>query len=558
MKLPTLLLACSAAATAAEIDYESMLSGLWEQTDTDGDGKLQLAEMKAALKKLDVSEASFTSHGQSATNFFNDMDTDSDGGLTTSELAGVVDYSEYKDIFIKAFTNGAGEIPTEIPMPSSAMLNSKAKATTEIVVQGTVGDIYPGTRLEIKQWIADLCGVGADSVTLTVLPASDVATPVRRKLQANDEVVITGTAYLGSEEEAEAALALMPTDASDFAAIPAFDGLAVSAVSSTARLPIQLPTQTVIIVGLILLVAGIGVCGLAQTVASKKAKVAGAKGGCCQTGCCSFFAVKPWAFGEFCGCAAIAGTVFYLYTNMNGLTNVIVGLVELLVSLVDPSMPAFLGSMTSALPTDLINLIQGQLDILKLLPVAVMVPGIFAILFLLLASLFPLSKKRKGSYCCTKCMIFFGNIFLVLSLIFYSIFAGIAVILKFGGPQIDAIINQVTGMCDTIPSMIQQLLADNQETLNKLNDAGQDTSELQTTLDDVAVIGNLAVEGCGLITSLLDEAVALFLPGFLCIVAIVFAIYNNNSLCCAAGCCCKGPPKAAGIALKSSEPIQNV
>merc|ERR1719482_1024568 len=114
-----LCLALLSAARAA-IDYESLITDLWTQTDTDKSDDLSEAEFVAALKKLDVDEAIFTSHGKSAKTFYAAL-SGGDKKLTKKEMAGVVDYPQYKDAFIAAFSNGAGQAPSGLPeLPAGA------------------------------------------------------------------------------------------------------------------------------------------------------------------------------------------------------------------------------------------------------------------------------------------------------------------------------------------------------------------------------------------------------------------------------------------------------
>ena len=542
MRLLSLLAIAATAVRAAEIDYAAVLQGLWTQTDTDGDTKLSLVEFEKAMTKLGIEASIFTEHNSSTQVFFNDIDRTGDGGITTSELAAVItDYPEYKDPMIAAFTNGAGQVPTSLPAPSSGMVEATSKVKMSVKVSGTVGDIYPGTRTKMKEFFADICDVPVSDVIMTFLDAAP--SERARKLQSGGEVLIEGTAYVADDAAVDAALAALPADASDFGSIPAFEGLTVTEVTTEGSRPVALPMTEVIMTGAVLFVAGLAICFVASFVSKSKAKAAGAQGGCCKAGCCSYYAVKPWAFGEFISCVAIAITVFFLYSNMAGLTNVLIGLIELIVEIATDSSPA-LAEFTSAIPSDLVGLLNDNKSNFSLFPIAVMLPGALAIIFLFFGSVFPVAPGKKGKFLGTKCCIFLADIVLLLCLIFYSIFAGIAVIIKFAPPQVQSIINQVTGVCETVPPMINQLIADNGASLAKLSDAGQDVAELQSKLDEVDALAGYLTEGCTLITGMIDEAIGLFLPGVMCICAIVFAIYVNNTLCCAAGCCCGSKPKA--------------
>ena len=137
------------------------------------------------------------------------------------------------------------------------------------------------------------------------------------------------------------------------------------------------------------------------------------------------------------------------------------------------------------------------------------------------------------------------RLLLLVSFIFYIIFVAIATVIQFGPPQIKDQLRQITGLCDTVPPAMQQLVADNKAGLDLLVAAGQPESSLanlRTVLDDVESLTTSIAKGCTHLNQLFVDVFNLFLPGLMCIVAIVFAMFVNNTLCCAEGCC-KAPPK---------------
>lgn len=225
---------------------------------------------------------------------------------------------------------------------------------------------------------------------------------------------------------------------------------------------------------------------------------------------------------------------------MYALTAVIVGLVDTLVEFATVKIAA-IANFQKMLPTDIVQIIDENKGQLALLPLAVMVPGGFCILFLLLGAICPNLKMHKGSYCLSKCFIMLANLFLLLSLIFYIIFVAIAVILKFAPPAVQEQINQILGMCDTIPLTFNQMLADISPIVSTLKTAGQDVVELESNLKDIGIILGLLDKGCGHLQNLFPAIYGLFLPGLTCVVAIVFAFFVNNTLCCVTGCC-RAPP----------------
>jgi hypothetical protein len=204
-------------------------------------------------------------------------------------------------------------------------------------------------------------------------------------------------------------------------------------------------------------------------------------------------------------------------------------------------------------PSSIISQIQAQLDNLRLLPLAVMVPGLFAALFLLLGAVCPMSKARKGSYCCTKCMIFFADILLLLALVFYAIFAAFSIVFQ-SVPQVKEPLGEIRATCDVLPLSLKQMVGDNLATIDKLDSMGADVADIQKTLTELSDTVLLIDQGCGFVNSFIGAMVGMFFPGVMCVIAIIFAMFVNQTLCCAAGCCCKGPPKADAPKMTKTNP----
>ena len=95
----TAILTFAVAAVAAQtsppppgptIDYATMLTALFQQTDVNKDGALSFLEFTDAAGKLGVKPEILTLHGQSYQQFFNAVDADGSGTLTKEEFAYVV------------------------------------------------------------------------------------------------------------------------------------------------------------------------------------------------------------------------------------------------------------------------------------------------------------------------------------------------------------------------------------------------------------------------------------------------------------------------------------
>merc|ERR1711988_55286 len=153
---------------------------------------------------------------------------------------------------------------------------------------------------------------------------------------------------------------------------------------------------------------------------------------------------------------------------------------------------------------------------------------------------------------CTKCFIMISHIFLLLSFVFYIIFAAFALAIKFAPPALKTPLNLIDATCLAMPAVLKQSLVDNKEALDKLTLAGQNTTEAQDLYDAGSAIVSIIDRGCGYVMSFIDEMIALFLPGLLCVVAIAFAMFVNQTLCCAAGCCSSKSVKAKAVESSSS------
>jgi len=536
-----LVLALAVSFAAAEtidpstIDFDKILRPLWNQTDSDGDGFLSLSEFTAACERLGLAASFFTSHQQSYTVAFGALDGSNDLKLTIPEFVdAAVNFANYKDGLIEAFTNGAGKVPeaSDIVEVDPIITTAEAALKVSLTMAGSIGDIYKGTRDKMRAWFAQTAGVPTAAVILTFLPGS---------------VVVDATIYTPDAAAAETAKAAMPSTAAGFNAVPAFAGFTVTQdptyeVDETEPLPIPIVAG----IGAGLLVLGLFTCVMVSIGAGKERKAKGvAPQGCCSTGCCSFFAVQQWAFSNFGAIIVFCGALAYLALEMEGVQNIFVDLIDVIAAMRISTFTA-VADLMGELPPDILDQIEANKSHAKLLRFYVLGPGVLAIVFLALASLLGCSTRRKGTYCCTKLFVILSNILLILALVFYAIFAGAAVVINYAPPAIKENLNSIEGLCTQIPAQIQQLTADNQHAINIFaGTPGQnqaDLAALQLEIDKVTALNVQITLGCDSIKNLFDEMIVVFLPGLLCVIAIVFALFTNNSLCCAAGCC-KAPPK---------------
>jgi len=555
-----LLVIFFAPIAAASVNYEAVLEGLWKETDSNSDNQLSYTEFKVAAEKLDIDDSFFDKHGhdKSMQNFYNGVDENSDGQLTLSEMANSVNkFPDYKDALIAKFTNGAGAAvnPAEVLEIPDAVKSSDGKVEIEMIFNGPPNEWYPGDRLKLKTYWATKANVLLTAVSL--LFEKDSSTRRSRSLASTDKTKVTAKIFVPDAAAADALVAGVPTTASAFANEPGFPKASSVAAAPTIVKVVTppLPLTGIIVIGAVLIVLGLGLCFCASKWSKKRARRNGASGGCCSAGCCSFYAVKPWAFGEVIAALTLVGCVVFLFINMNALTATIVGLVETLEKLMTSNV-AFIQDLVRQLPTDITNQVINNKARLNLLPAGVGAPGWLAGVFALLAAVTTQCKGHRGSYCCSKVWMILTFVFLALSFIFYIIFAAFAIVIRLAPPIVQAQIDQITGLCETVPMTVKQLVSDNQLAVDQLKAAGQNVSSFETTLADMTFLATTVDEGCGFLISFIDELIALFLPGLMCIVAIVFAWFVNTTYCCAAGCC-RGPPTSANAAVDNKS-LQNV
>lgn len=553
----------SLSAVTAALDYEAMLDKLWSDCDTDGNEKLSLDEFKTALDKLGIDGAVFNKYGHTgATSFFNALDgTNGDGALTEKELAAAItDYPDYEPILVEAFTNGAGEVPTSVPAPSKAIKDAPNSVKVSLTVDRKPNEIYPGMRRDIKAAFAKKGGVKPDAV-IVMYTAIAAAASARRKL-ATSGTKIEAEIFVADDAAAEAALAAMPADGAAFGTDPdmkgAFAGMTVTDVETESRGIPPLPISTLIGIGVALGVVTCGLCALAVVISKGNAKKANVpRSGFCSSGCCSLYAVGPWAFGELVACAALIGCTAYLFTQMDAFTQNVIGLLETLEALKASTVPA-IKDLVAQLPSAILDSIIAQKAQFSLLPFAAAAPGLVAGLLILFAGAASRAPCRPKTYCATKALAAIAFVFLLLSLILYAIFGGFALIIRFAPPVIKDQVNEILGQCKVVPASVNQLVTDNQAAVDQLKAAGQDVTDLQKELDEVTSLTLLIDSGCDYLLGFFDELVALFLPGILCVVAVVFAFYVNTHFCCAAGCISKSPKVSNKSAGKSSDRMQAV
>ena len=548
---------------------EQFLVPLWEQADADGSNDLSLAELRNTMMMLDIDEALFTNHNGSLSTFFTDLDDNpTDGAISLEEIVDAV--TDYSDVFLAALMNGAGSVPDmeDLTIPPSISA-AQASVSFDVLISGGPDSLFPGTRKSLRQYFADTCGVSYEQVIMTYVFVNSAA---GRRLQGA-ETMITATVFVADDEAAATAQTAVPSTAADLGAVPAFSSLTISSVAVSATFKPSIDTGAPVTFFVIIVLAYITISLFAQFAAKKVASGEGEQGGCCATGWCSYFAVKPWALGELIALAFLAFSLFQLLAPAQTLIGAILSMVDLIIEILTSTnglVTSMLGDVTSSIPTDVIGQIQEQRSNLELLPFIFVLPGVLPAVFTFLAGCCPLLPMRKGKFCMTKCMIFFVTILCLEGVVFYAILSAVvqlyadfdqlvAQVPSLADADPRPAIASITGTCGTIGPMITQMVADNQGAMDKAAAAGMSAgAEAETLLTDLAQLSGWLNTGCDAINDTLSAIPGLYGPATFCLISLLFVVFTSETLCCAAGCCCsarKGPKKEAK---KEVEMMQNV
>ena len=508
-------------------------------------------------EELLITPDTFYNHGNSYATFFGAIDQ-GDGYVSPADLASIATTSDqaildYLPTFVAQFGNGAGQaIDISNILPDSTITaSSKAIVTNKVTLSGiSPSALSPMRRAEITALYTNSPGVAKAQVAFRRVAAAGRRRILasRRALQTSYDTEVEAVMFVADEAAAATLAATIPTTAADMGALPAFTGLTIGAVSLEATETWDPPFTGLGVMLVVLILLGIFLC-VAASVCSKRArnKAQVASMGCCKTGCCSYFAVKTWAFGELTACVCILIGVAMMYSAVGPLQDAIVGAADSLYTLLNTdtsALPDGASDFLNAIPTGAANSVLDQRSLLAYFRFAVIGPGLLCVFFLLFAALCPCIPRKPGSFCCTKLFILLSYVFLLVALIFYIIFTVIPLGLKYAPEEVQEQIRSITSICVATPLGIEQLITDNTLAVEQLTDAGLDTSSFTDLLSALTSLSGSLTGVCGFTLDALDALNGLFLPGTVCFVSIGFAMYINMSLCCAAGCCCA--PKAGG------------
>lgn len=381
---------------------------------------------------------------------------------------------------------------------------------------------------------------------------------------AQQKFEITLQAFLASQEEADA-MAAKSAGADAFkkgatAEIESVGGTVDqdSFTSEAVGIPGQAPMPVGTFAQLVILFALTGLsCGLAGFVSGMKSKKAGVeKGGCCDTGCCSYFAIKGWAGADLLSALVMLIACFMLFTACGSLVAAIVKILDAVLAVL--KLPIQQIQEAAGSFSAYADQLESGMGMLNLLPIAVIVPGLLATFMILLSSLCGFATSGK-SYCCAKFPICFSYLILLLCLIFYFILTGVSVALFL--PVAQEQLRKATSVCDSMIPMLSNLLVQVEDALGTAKKAGLDISTDPTMAPMASMVDNLPEAIALIITlceafskDLISAIEGLLGPCVIGIVATLWAWFNSFGLCCSEGCC--GTPSQDGKKKKGVAPAK--
>ena len=218
-----------------------------------------------------------------------------------------------------------------------------------------------------------------------------------------------------------------------------------------------------------------------------------------------------------------------LYVAMASTKDALICIVDGVYDLKDSTITA-VADAVNEIPTDQVDTIRPYM---KYLDIAVIVPGVLAALVLVIAS--ACSCRNIPTMCCSKLFITLGYILLFLCLVFYIIFAALAIVINLETVQEQ--IKTFTSICETTMPDLNQKIQDITLALNRADLLGMDVTDFQTELDTYSPAATTFTSMCTCIDDLLTSFTGLFLPGMLTVCAIIYLYIATITMCCSAKCC---------------------
>ena len=275
--------------------------------------------------------------------------------------------------------------------------------------------------------------------------------------------------------------------------------------------------------------------GGCMTSSASRKKNSAASEGCTKNGCCSNDAIISWSGMLLLVSIVLLIACFMLYGQMSAFVSAIKSIISTL--LVAARGTGEMAIMAAALPTDTIDMVSAQLD---LLGIAVILPGVVSAVLLIIIAICGFAKK-KGGFCGAKCLIMLSYIFLLLSFITYIVCMAMAVVMFV--PATQEMLRQYLVICDTTVPVLAQTLADAQDSLDQLSTASLPVTDAQAAVDEGTEAVALMRGLCDGIFAMIAAIEGLLGPSVLAFSMVIAAFWTDFGTCCAMGCC-KSPHSA--------------
>jgi len=412
---------------------------------------------------------------------------------------------------------------------SAGMQAAEAVVKMSLTIKENADEMWPDEK-------AALLTALLEALELTEIPLSDV----KFTLTAGSSVA-DATIFVPKQADADrAATAQQANLGTPEAASEALDveveEITFSARSSTP----QSSTSGAIVVIIVAVLLGFVTCfGFAKRAAKIRREAWNAEyEGCCSTGCCSAYALKGWALGT-----AVAGVFLFacalptflevqkVATGLTCILDQVLVLIEI-ESMADIAAPLEQG----------INLVLPFRSQIGLLPIAALVPAILAAVWMVITA--GCAAKTSATMCAAKCFCVMDFLLLILSAVFYIIFAAIGWFIT--SPFATEILKMVTSQCDALVPVMKGMLA----TVQALSDTSDDPELTDMATDLEPAVAALEA-ACTCVIDIIFALGALFGAGLLATFASFYCIFVIYGLCCSAKCCKK--PEVTGSANKVSD-----
>lgn len=182
---------------------------------------------------------------------------------------------------------------------------------------------------------------------------------------------------------------------------------------------------------------------------------------------------------------------------------------------------------------------------LDLLPIAAIVPGLLASLFMLIVAI--CGNTKCYTHCCFKFVTVVTIGWLVLNVVDAIIFVAVNAI--FYVPMFQEELRKITSLCDTALPVLQQTMDDAKVLVDTLKAANLGDKAALASAEAAMVMGTSAVtfftECCTCFNNMLLDIQNLLTPAILMLVASLFGLWCNFGSCCSA-CCNPRPVETDG------------